>query len=109
MLGIAVVKVFLQPPANIQAGHAQITAVFSDPKLKGSCLGIGKPPLILAYKRIERARPPVSLSGQNLSEQESTTMAWKIFIRTASFITGAWRILWPYPMAVKQPQGAGRI
>jgi multidrug efflux pump subunit AcrB len=31
LYGIAAVKVFLQPTANIQQGIAQITAIFSDP------------------------------------------------------------------------------
>src|SRR6202790_3640135 len=45
--GIAVVKVFLQPAANIQQGIAQITAV-SQTQLKQLPVGT-TPPLILAY------------------------------------------------------------
>src|SRR6266436_3410469 len=45
--GIAVVKVFLQPTANIQQGIAQVTAV-SQTQLKQLPAG-STPPLILAY------------------------------------------------------------
>src|SRR6201984_2153019 len=47
LYGIAVVKVFLQPTANIQRGIAQITAV-SETHLKQLPAGT-TPPLILAY------------------------------------------------------------
>src|SRR6266849_2945535 len=47
LYGIAVVKVFLQPTANIQQGIAQITAV-SQTQLKQLPAG-STPPLILAY------------------------------------------------------------
>src|SRR5207245_2343135 len=47
LYGIAVVKVFLQPTANIQRGIAQITAV-SQTQLHQLPVGT-RPPLILAY------------------------------------------------------------
>src|SRR5258707_7528181 len=47
LYGIAVVKVFLQPTANIQQGIAQITAV-SQTQLKQLPAGT-TPPLIIAY------------------------------------------------------------
>src|SRR3981189_183081 len=53
LYGIAVVKVFLQPTANIQQGIAQITAV-SQTQLKQLPAG-STPPLILAYSEIGRA------------------------------------------------------
>src|SRR3989441_2468773 len=68
LYGIAVVKVFLQPTANIQQGIAQITAV-SQTQLKQLPAG-STPPLILAYSASSVPVLQFALSGQNLSEQE---------------------------------------
>jgi multidrug efflux pump subunit AcrB len=53
LYGIAVVKVFLQPTANIQQGIAQITAV-SQTQLRQLPAG-STPPLILAYSASSRS------------------------------------------------------
>src|SRR6202046_2324299 len=66
--GIAVVKVFLQPTANIQRGIAQITAV-SQTQLRQLPTGT-TPPLILAYSASSVPVLQLALSGQDLSEQE---------------------------------------
>src|SRR6266478_6004971 len=66
--GVAVVKVFLQPTANIQQGIAQITAV-SQTQLKQLPTGT-TPPLILAYSASSVPVLQLGLSGQGLSEQE---------------------------------------
>src|ERR1700693_723745 len=66
--GIAVVKVFLQPTANIQRGIAQITAV-SQTQLRQLPTGT-TPPLILAYSASSVPVLQLALSGQNLSEQQ---------------------------------------
>src|SRR5258707_6797003 len=68
LYGIAVVKVFLQPTANIQQGIAQITAV-SQTQLKKLPAG-STPPLILSYSASSVPVLQLALSGQNLSEQE---------------------------------------
>src|SRR5207245_1167014 len=67
LYGIAVVKVFLQPTANIQQGIAQITAV-SQTQLRQLPAGT-TPPLILAYSASSVPVLQLALSGQNLSEQ----------------------------------------
>src|SRR5437899_6589974 len=68
LYGIAVVKVFLQPTANIQRGIAQITAV-SQTQLRQLPAGT-TPPLILAYSASSVPVLQLALSGQNMSEQE---------------------------------------
>ena len=61
LYGIAVVKVFLQPTANIQQGIAQITAV-SQTQLKQLPAG-STPPLILAYSASSVPVLQLALSG----------------------------------------------
>src|SRR5260370_12355888 len=68
LYGIAVVKVFLQPTANIQQGIAQITAG-SQTQLKQLPPG-STPPLILAYSPSKVPLPPLSSSGPHPSEQK---------------------------------------
>jgi hypothetical protein len=68
LYGTAVVKVFLQPTANIQQGIAQITAV-SQTQLRQLPPGT-TPPLILAYSASSVPVLQLALSGQNLSEQQ---------------------------------------
>src|SRR5258708_29069647 len=68
LYGIAVVKVFLQPTANIQQGIAQVTAV-SQTHLRQLPAGL-TPPLILAYSASSVPVLQLAPSGQNLSEQK---------------------------------------
>src|SRR5438874_6708407 len=68
LYGVAVVKVFLQPTADIQRGIAQITAV-SQTQLRQLPTGT-TPPLILAYSASSVPVIQFALSGQNMSEQE---------------------------------------
>src|SRR5437879_2976039 len=68
LYGVAVVKVFLQPTANIQQGIAQITAV-SQTQLRQLPAGT-TPPLILAYSASSVPVLQLALSVHNLSEQE---------------------------------------
>jgi multidrug efflux pump subunit AcrB len=67
LYGVAVVKVFLQPTANVQQGIAQITAV-SQTQLRQLPAGT-TPPLILAYSASSVPVIQLALSGQNMSEQ----------------------------------------
>jgi len=62
LYGIAVVKVFLQPTANIQQGIAQITAV-SQTQLKQLPAGT-TPPLILAYSASCAGSPVSSIRAK---------------------------------------------
>jgi len=97
--GIAVVKVFLQPTANIQQGIAQITAV-SQTQLKQLPAG-STPPLILAYSASSVPVLQFALSGQNLSEQELNDYGLN-FIRTQIITVPGASV--PYPYGGKQRQ-----
>ena len=97
--GIAVVKVFLQPTADIQRGIAQITAV-SQTQLKQLPPG-STPPLILAYSASSVPVLQLALSGQNLSEQELNDYGLN-FIRTQLITVLGASV--PYPYGGKQRQ-----
>src|SRR5437016_6659199 len=99
LYGIAVVKVFLQPSANIQQGIAQITAV-SQTQLKQLPAGT-TPPLILAYSASSVPVLQLALSGQNLSEQQLNDYGLN-FIRTQLVTVQGAAV--PYPYGGKQRQ-----
>src|SRR5580704_16324029 len=99
LYGIAVVKVFLQPTANIQQGIAQITAV-SQTQLKQLPAG-STPPLILAYSASSVPVLQLALSGQNLSEQELNDYGLN-YIRTQLITVPGASV--PYPYGGKQRQ-----
>src|ERR1700757_2344005 len=97
--GIAVVKVFLQPTANIQQGIAQITAI-SQTQLRQLPAGT-TPPLILAYSASSVPVLQLALSGQNLSEQQLNDYGLN-FIRTQLITVPGASV--PYPYGGKQRQ-----
>jgi multidrug efflux pump subunit AcrB len=99
LYGVAVVKVFLQPTANIQRGIAQITAV-SQTQLRQLPAGT-TPPLILAYSASSVPVLQLALSGQNLSEQELNDYGLN-FIRTQLITVPGASV--PYPYGGKQRQ-----
>ncbi len=99
LYGIAVVKVFLQPTANIQQGIAQITAV-SQTQLKQLPAGT-TPPLILAYSASSVPVLQLALSGQDMSEQELNDYGLN-FIRTQLITVPGASV--PYPYGGKQRQ-----
>ncbi|MGD0511898.1 MAG: efflux RND transporter permease subunit [Terriglobales bacterium] len=99
LYGVAVVKVFLQPDANIQQGIAQITAI-SQTQLKQLPAGT-TPPLILAYSASSVPVLQLALSGQNLSEQELNDYGLN-FIRTQLITVPGASV--PYPYGGKQRQ-----
>jgi multidrug efflux pump subunit AcrB len=99
LYGIAVVKVFLQPTANIQQGIAQITAV-SQTQLRQLPPGT-TPPLILAYSASSVPVLQLALSGQNMSEQELNDYGLN-FIRTQLITVPGASV--PYPYGGKQRQ-----
>src|SRR5467141_2719220 len=99
LYGIAVVKVFFQPTANIQQGIAQITAN-SQTQLKKLPAG-STPPLILAYSASSVPVLQLALSGQNLSEQELNDYGLN-FIRTQIMTVPGASV--PYPYGGKQRQ-----
>src|SRR5205809_4739742 len=98
LYGIAVVKVFLQPTANIQQGIAQITAV-SQTQLRQLPAGTARP-LILAYSASSVPVLQLALSGQNLSGQELNDYG-RNFIRTPPITVPTALVL--YPSVGKQP------
>src|ERR1700685_4192502 len=97
LYGIAVVKVFLQPTANIQQGIAQITAV-SQTQLRQLPTGT-TPPLILAYSASSVPVLQLALSGPNLSEQQLNDYGLN-FIRTQLITVPGASV--PYPYGGKQ-------
>jgi multidrug efflux pump subunit AcrB len=97
LYGVAVVKVFLQPNANIQQGIAQITAI-SQTQLKQLPAGT-TPPLILAYSASSVPVLQLALSGQNLSEQQLNDYGLN-FIRTQLITVPGASV--PYPYGGKQ-------
>jgi multidrug efflux pump subunit AcrB len=99
LYGVAVVKVFLQPTANVQQGIAQITAV-SQTQLKQLPAGT-TPPLILAYSASSVPVIQLALSGQNMSEQELNDYGLH-FIRTQLITVPGTSV--PYPYGGKQRQ-----
>src|SRR5712675_1056580 len=99
LYGIAVVKVFLQPTANVQQGIAQVTAV-SQTQLKQLPAG-STPPLILAYSASSVPVLQLALSGKNLSEQELNDYGLN-FIRTQLITVPGASV--PYPYGGKQRQ-----
>jgi multidrug efflux pump subunit AcrB len=99
LYGVAVVKVFLQPTANVQQGIAQITAI-SQTQLRQLPAGT-TPPLILAYSASSVPVIQLALSGQNLSEQELNDYGLN-FIRTQLITVSGASV--PYPYGGKQRQ-----
>ena len=99
LYGIAVVKVFLQPSADIQRGIAQITAV-SQTQLRQLPAGT-TPPLILAYSASSVPVLQLALSGQNLSEQELNDYGLNQIRTQLITVPGA---SVPYPYGGKQRQ-----
>src|SRR6201993_2259981 len=99
LYGIAVVKVFLQPTANLQRGIAQITAI-SQTQLRQLPAGT-TPPLILAYSASSVPVLQLALSGQGLSEQQLNDYGLN-FIRTQLITVPGAAV--PYPYGGKQRQ-----
>ncbi|HSU61872.1 MAG TPA: efflux RND transporter permease subunit [Bryobacteraceae bacterium] len=79
MNGIAVVKIFFQPHANLYAGIAQVTAI-SQTQLKQLPPGTN-PPLIISYNASTVPILQLALSGNGLSEQQLNDLGQN-FIRT---------------------------
>ena len=97
--GIAVVKVFFQPHANIERAIAQITAI-SQTQLRQFPPGT-TPPLIITYNASSVPILQLALSGQKLSEQQLFDYGVN-FIRTQLVTIPGCAI--PYPYGGKQRQ-----
>ncbi len=99
LYGVGVVKVFLQPTANIQQGIAQITAV-SQTQLKQLPLGT-TPPLIVSYSASTVPILQLALSGQGLSQEQLNDYGLN-FVRTQLITVPGASV--PYPYGGKQRQ-----
>src|ERR1700720_2205985 len=97
--GIAVVKVFFQPHANIEKAIAQITAI-SQTQLRQLPPGT-TPPLVITYNASTVPILQLALSGQKLSEQQLFDYGVN-FIRTRLVTVPGCAI--PYPYGGKQRQ-----
>src|SRR6195256_4826459 len=97
--GIAVVKVFFQPNANIEKAIAQITAI-SQTQLRQLPPGT-TPPLVITYNASTVPILQLALSGQKLSEQQLFDYGTN-FIRTRLVTIPGAAI--PYPYGGKQRQ-----
>ena len=99
LYGVAVVKVFLQPTANVERGIAQITAI-SQTQLHQLPLGT-TPPLILAYSASSVPVLQLALSGRGLSEQQLNDYGLNSIRTQLITVPGA---SVPYPYGGKQRQ-----
>src|SRR4051794_40496548 len=97
--GTAVVKVFLQPYANVTTGIAQVSAV-SQTILKQMPAGI-TPPIVLSYNASSVPILQLALSGKGLQEQDLNDIAMN-FLRT-QLVTVPGAVV-PYPYGGKQRQ-----
>ena len=99
--GIAVVKVFFQPNANIEKAIAQITAI-SQTQLRQLPAGT-TPPLVITYSASSVPILQLALSGQKLSEQQLFDYGVN-FIRTRLVTIPGCAIPWPYGGKQRQVQ-----
>jgi multidrug efflux pump subunit AcrB len=97
--GVAVVKVFLQPNANLVLAIAQITAI-SQTQVRTLPTGT-TPPLVITYNASNVPVIQLGLAGQGLSEQALFDIGVN-FLRTR-LITVAGAAI-PYPYGGKFPQ-----
>ncbi len=99
--GIAVVKVFFQPGANIERALAQITAI-SQTQLRQLPPGT-TPPLVITYSASSVPILQLALSGSRLSEQQLFDYGVN-FIRTRLITVPGVAIPWPYGGKQRQVQ-----
>jgi multidrug efflux pump subunit AcrB len=97
--GIAVVKVFFQPNANIERAIAQVTAI-SQTQLRQLPQGT-TPPLVISYSASSVPILQLALSGGKLSEQQLNDYGLN-FIRTRLITVEGAAV--PYPYGGKQRQ-----
>src|SRR5215469_13328900 len=97
--GIAVVKIFFQPTANVNKAIAQVTAI-SQTQLRQLPPGT-TPPLVITYNASTVPILQLALSGQQLSEQQLFDYGVN-FIRTRLITVPGAAI--PYPYGGKQRQ-----
>jgi len=99
--GVAVVKVFFQPNADIDKALAQVTAI-SQTQLRFLPPGT-TPPLVITYSASTVPILQLALSGQKLSEQQLFDYGTS-FIRTRLVTVPGAAIPWPYGGKQRQVQ-----
>ena len=99
--GVAVVKVFFQPNADIDKALAQVTAI-SQTGLRFLPPGT-TPPLVITYSASTVPILQLALSGQKLSEQQLFDYGTS-FIRTRLITVPGCAIPWPYGGKQRQVQ-----
>jgi multidrug efflux pump subunit AcrB len=99
--GIAVVKVFFQPGADIDKALVQVTAI-SQTQLRQLPPGT-TPPLVLTYSASTVPILQLALSGQGMSEQQLFDLGTS-FIRTRLVTIPGAAIPWPYGGKQRQVQ-----
>ena len=97
--GIAIVKVFFQPGAQIDLAVAQVTAS-AQSQLRQLPAGT-QPPFILTYNASTVPVLQLGLSGRRLSEQQLFDLAVNFLRTQLASVPGAHI---PYPYGGKQPQ-----
>src|SRR5579863_5838054 len=99
--GIAVVKVFFQPSADIDKALAQVTAI-SQTQLRQLPPGT-TPPLVITYSASTVPILQLALSGKGMSEQQLFDLGTS-FIRTRLITIPGCAIPWPYGGKQRQVQ-----
>jgi multidrug efflux pump subunit AcrB len=99
--GIAVVKVFFQPTADIDKALAQVTAI-SQTQLRQLPPGT-TPPLVLTYSASTVPILQLALSGVGMSEQQLFDLGTS-FIRTRLITIPGCAVPWPYGGKQRQVQ-----
>ncbi|MDQ1472066.1 MAG: hypothetical protein QOJ99_3546 [Bryobacterales bacterium] len=97
--GVGVVKVFLQPTANVNTGVSQVTAV-SQTILRQMPQGVN-PPLILTYNASSVPILQLALSGKSMAEQDLNDVGMNFLRPQLVTVPGA---SIPYPYGGKQRQ-----
>src|SRR5215468_5487780 len=95
--GIAVVKIFFQPTANIQTALAQVTAI-SQTAIRQLPPG-ATPPLVIQYSASTVPILQIGMSSRSLAEQQLNDLALN-FLRTQLITVPGAAI--PYPYGGKQ-------
>src|SRR5262249_20518462 len=102
--GVAVVKIFFRPSANIQTALAQVTAV-SQTGLRFLPQGT-TPPLIIQYSASSVPILQIGLSSKTLPEQQLNDLALN-FVRTQLITVEGAAV--PYPYGGKSRPGSGEF
>lgn len=97
LYGLAVIKIFLQPSANVSAGIAEVTSI-SQAVIKELLTGI-TPPLVVSYSATNVAVLRLGLGGKGFSEKQLNDYALN-FVRPQLVTVPGTAV--PYPFGGKQ-------